>query len=402
MSPAQELSHEPLYHEPWLVILSLMIAFQGSYVALHLARQIVASSGRRLRLLITASTLAMALAIWSMHFIGMLSLRFPVTVHFLVLPTLVSFLICILAIGFAIFVASKDSLTLTRLCLASSLMGIGIGSMNYVGLLALHTGAQMTYEAAFVAAGVAVGIVGSMAALWFAFTSNRATYLRGSIVPASALMALTVVAVHFTVIGGLGVSGEYGSAPTSAPVLSQELLAIIVAVISFAVSAMFLLILIPETINERAIEPPGAEGDRAAQFVSQPERVHENPATPAVSFFDVSVPVATGDGRRRALPADQIVAIHAQAHYSAIFDGEAELFCPLSITEVESMLDPSVFARVHRSHIVNLNRIAFVARGGEAAVAETLTAVSHKVPVSRSRRAWLKKLLQERQANQSP
>ncbi len=94
-----------------------------------------------------------------MHFIGMLALRFPVVVHFLVLPTLMSFLICILAVGFAIFVISKVPLTLARLGLASALMGTGIGSMNYVGMLALHTGMQMTHETAFVAAGVAIGIV---------------------------------------------------------------------------------------------------------------------------------------------------------------------------------------------------------------------------------------------------
>ncbi len=403
MSPAYEpfshepFSHEPFSHEPWLVVLSLMIAFQGSYVALHLARRIVASSGERLRLLITVSALSMSLAIWSMHFIGMLALRFPVAVRLLVLPTLMSFLICILAVGFAIFVVSKDRLTVARLCLASSLMGAGIGSMNYVGMLALHTGMQMTYEAAFVAAGVAIGIAASMIALWLGFAPNPVTNFLGSIFSASVLMALAIMAVHFTVIAGLGVSGEYGASPTSAPVLSQELLAIIVAVISFIVSAMFLLILVPETTRDSGDDHSGEDAGRIVQPVSQ-LLACGGLAQSAVSFFEVNLPVSTGDGRRRALPADQIVTIQAQAHYSVIFDGEAEWFCPLSITEVESMLDPSVFARVHRSHIVNLDRIALVARGGEAASIETLTAVSHKVPVSRSRRVWLKKLLQERHA----
>ncbi len=166
---------------------------------------------------------------------------------------------------------------------------------------------------------------------------------------------------------------------------------------SFVISAMFLLILVPETTNDDGDEYPGDITSRMVQPVLQPGQACADLAEPAAAFFEVSLPIASGDGRRRALPADQIATIQAQAHYSVIFDGETEWFCPLSITEVESMLDPSVFARVHRSHIVNLNRIAFVARGGEAAAIETLTAVSHKVPVSRSRRVWLKKLLQERQ-----
>lgn len=395
MSPAQEHSHEP-----WLVVLSLMIAFQGSYVGLHLARRIVASSGGRLRLLITASALSIALAIWSMHFIGMLALHFPVAVDFLVLPTLMSFLICILAVGFAIFIVGEEALTPTRLGLASLLMGAGIGGMNYVGMLALHTGMQMTYVGVFAAAGVAVGSAVSMVALWLGFAphpvANPLVRILGSTFPAAVLLALTMLAVHFTVVAGLEVSSEYRTSPSTAPVLSQESLSIIVAVIAFSVSAMFLLILVPETANgERAARSAG-DANRLAQPVTQPQKACADPAEPAPSF-QVSLPVATGDGRRRAMAAEQIVAIQAQAHYCVIFDGETEWFCPLSITEVESMLDSSVFARVHRSHIVNLDKIAFVARGGEAAAIETLTAVSHKVPVSRSRRVWLKKLLQERQ-----
>jgi diguanylate cyclase len=123
-------------HEPWLVMLSLLLAFQGSYVGLYLARQISSARGMQRRALITMSALSMALAIWTMHFVGMLALRLPVAIDFLVLPTLLSFLICVLVVGFAVFVMGSGVPTLQRIAFAALFMGGGIVSMHYLGMYA--------------------------------------------------------------------------------------------------------------------------------------------------------------------------------------------------------------------------------------------------------------------------
>ena len=59
------------------------------------------------------------------------------------------------------------------------------------------------------------------------------------------------------------------------------------------------------------------------------------------------------DGATHFVAVDDVVAVHANAHYTYIFDGTRKLFCPLAIGDVESRLDTSRFVRVHRSHIVN-------------------------------------------------
>ncbi len=64
------------------------------------------------------------------------------------------------------------------------------------------------------------------------------------------------------------------------------------------------------------------------------------------------------DGLHRHLDVASLVAVQAQAHYTQLFDGDTTWFCPLSISEVEAGLDPAVFVRVHRSHIVNLDRVS--------------------------------------------
>ena len=85
---------------------------------------------------------------------------------------------------------------------------------------------------------------------------------------------------------------------------------------------------------------------------------------------------------------EDIVAVHANAHYTHIFDGRDQLFCPLAIGEVESRLDTGRFARVHRSHIVNLDRVVGLKRAGDSGAIELPDRST--VPVSRSRLGWLK------------
>jgi DNA-binding LytR/AlgR family response regulator len=91
------------------------------------------------------------------------------------------------------------------------------------------------------------------------------------------------------------------------------------------------------------------------------------------------------DGTTLFVPVEDIVAVHANAHYTYVFDGTDRLFCPLAIGDVEARLDRSRFARVHRSHIVNLERVVGLKRAGDNGVIELAGHERQTVPVSRSR-----------------
>ena len=76
----------PVTYETWLVLLSIVMAIQGAYVGLSLAVQIAGAAGLRRRLLLAGATASFAVAIWTMHFVGMLAVRLPFPVDYLVLP----------------------------------------------------------------------------------------------------------------------------------------------------------------------------------------------------------------------------------------------------------------------------------------------------------------------------
>src|ERR1051325_2139506 len=158
----------PITYEPWLVLLSVVMAIQGAYVGLGLAVQIDDAKGVRRRLLLAGAALSLAIAIWAMHFVGMLAARVPFPVDYLVLPTLLSCLVCAIVVGAAVYATSSGPLTMVRLGLSATLMGAGIFSMHYIGMAALHASAHMIHAPVYVAASLAVAIAASGLALWLA------------------------------------------------------------------------------------------------------------------------------------------------------------------------------------------------------------------------------------------
>jgi DNA-binding LytR/AlgR family response regulator len=104
------------------------------------------------------------------------------------------------------------------------------------------------------------------------------------------------------------------------------------------------------------------------------------------------------EGRLHEICADDIFAVRANAHYSYIHDGEQEYFCGLPISALEARLDPTRFLRVHRSHIVAIDRVVSLKRAGENGVAELAAPVRCSIPIARSHFRQVKQLVEARTA----
>ncbi len=228
----------PVTYETWLVLLSIVMAIQGAYVGLSLAVQIGAAAGMRRRLLLAGAAFSLATAIWTMHFVGMLAARMPFPVDYLVFPTLLSFLVCVVVVGAAVYAVSSGPFTLLRLTLSACLMGGGIFAMHYIGMSALSASAYMIHDRYYVAASMAIAIAASGLALWLATGRGG----RPPLILSAIVLGVAVSGMHYTAMAGLTLLPHPGAA-ASAPALSTDLLAIIVATVAFCVSGIFLLIL---------------------------------------------------------------------------------------------------------------------------------------------------------------
>ena len=93
-------------HDPYLVALSVVIAILGGYTGFGLAARIRGTPDAGHRLLLAGAAFFLAIGIWTMHFVGMLAAPLPADTVYLVLPTIVSFLICALVVGISLFFVS--------------------------------------------------------------------------------------------------------------------------------------------------------------------------------------------------------------------------------------------------------------------------------------------------------
>ena len=392
----------PIAHDPTLVALSLLVAIQASFVGLSLSLRVSQAFALNRRLLIAGASLSFAVGIWAMHFVGMLAARLPVTVDYVVLPTLLSFLVCVLVVGIAVYLATLRSQRL--LFIAATVMGVGIASMHYIGMLALHASAHMMHNPVYVLASVLIAILASGLALWLAFASET----RPPLIVCAAVLGCAISGMHYTAMAGLTLHPLSDAQLPGAPAISGDLLAVIVSVVAFLVSGVFMLALVPD--RESVVEPMIAAEPGETEPVSPIPAETITPATVPIAslavatapeqadtdvvVYETTLPVEKYRGIKTIETAD-IFSVHANAHYTYVFNGREDIFCPLSISEIIARLPPDIFFRVHRSYIVNIRRVAHLKRAGDNGVADLDSPVRRSVPVSRSRLPELRAQLTE-------
>jgi NO-binding membrane sensor protein with MHYT domain len=384
-------------HDPYLVALSVAIASLGGYTGFALAARIRNSAEASNRVLLAGAAAFLAVGIWTMHFVGMLAAPLPPDTVYLVLPTIISFLICALVVGISLFFVSIGEPTLKRVVSSAVLLGAGVASMHYVGIHGLSGPFTIEHDESMVALSVLVAIVTAYGGLR-AFLAQQEGF---RLIVSSIAFGVAVSGMHYTAMLGmhfepLAAGGHHRLGGSLAA--SQQILSIVVAVLCFVIAAGFLLSLVPDSRRQAqasvapdpvsppteaaAAEPPAAISPRLMPGplggLGQP------PRAPAPRL-----PIEGADGTH-FIETAHVRSVRADAHYTRIHDGTRERMCPWSISEAEAQLDPSLFLRVHRSHIVAISHVAFVRKEGDGAVIELDGPSPHRVPVSRAKIAEVK------------
>jgi diguanylate cyclase len=377
-----------------IVALSVFVAIQASYVGLNLARYIPGAFALNRRMLIAGSALSLAVGIWGMHFVGMLAVVTPIRIDYAILPTLISFLVCVLVTGVAVYLASMRAHRMT--VIAAALMGSGIAAMHFIGMMAVSSSTCMVSESAFyVLASVAVAIAASGLALWLAFTTTA----KPPFWLCAVILGGAISGMHYTAMAGTTLSPIPENGPTG-EALSRDLLAIIVSVVAFSISGIFMLTLIPNEIEEsQEDETTVSFGNRSGETKNIVMRADLEPIASDRKINNNSrnsLPIEK-HGARLYIAFTEVVSVHANSHYTYVFNGSDDLFCPLSISEIADLLPKHIFFRTHRSYIVNLAHVTNVKRAGDAGVAELNSAVRRTAPISRGRLAALRMELAGRQ-----
>jgi NO-binding membrane sensor protein with MHYT domain len=389
-------------HDPYLVALSVVIAILGGYTGFGLAARIRGTPGVSRRLLLAGAAGFLAVGIWTMHFVGMLAAPLPADTVYLVLPTIISFLICALVVGISLFFVSIGEPSLRLVASSAVLLGAGIVSMHYVGIHGLAGNFAIAHDTPMILLSVLIAIVTAYGGLRVFLARQDGVRLIVSAiafgVAVSGMHYTAMLGMHFVPLSGASHQHAQGLAAT------QQVLSLVVTLLCFVIAAGFLLSLVPDP-RRQALAMPAESGGPAvvaavteAAAVSEPGTVaFQRPKSaplgglgqPPRAAPAPRLPVEGADGTH-FIDASDIRSVRADAHYTRVHDGTRERMCPWSISEAEAQLDPGLFVRVHRSHIVAIPHVSFVRKEGDGAVIELDGPSPHRVPVSRAKIAELK------------
>lgn len=171
-------------YNPLWVSVSVLIAVAASFFAFEMSSRF-ALSGRR-RIWLPFGAIVLGLGIWSMHFIGMLAFRLDCGTAYAPWLTAVSMLPGIIAAGVALVIDSRPGLGRGRLLMASLILALGIGSMHYMGMAALHLDGIIRYDPVRFALSILAAFVLAVLALYIKARINRRFAKGSSVLPSFA------------------------------------------------------------------------------------------------------------------------------------------------------------------------------------------------------------------------
>ena len=229
---------------PEFVVLSLVVAVAASYVAFALAAHISSTKGWSAVYWLAGGAVAMGTGIWSMHFIGMLAFKLPMSMSYDLPTTAASLAIAIVVSGFALYIVSERALGPWTLGIGAITMGLGIALMHYTGMAAMQVTPPLTYNTGLVVASIAIAIAASGLALSLAFALRSevmANVMWKRLLGALA-MGTGICAMHYVGMQAANFApGTMGTTPDMH--VDQNWLAIAVAASTFVFLAATMLIL---------------------------------------------------------------------------------------------------------------------------------------------------------------
>jgi diguanylate cyclase len=188
--------------EKWdviLVALSCIVAIAGSFAAFDCAdRMRSAGDPKSRRRYFLAGASLMGVAVWTMHFVGMLAHQLGIPVQYDPSLSMISMLAAALGAGLAFLIVNRTTVTWFHIATGGVAMGLAIASMHYLGMASMRIPATIRYDPWLFAASILLAIIASAGALALAHRSlmkGRIHYWEKSV--SAAVMGFAIAGMHY-------------------------------------------------------------------------------------------------------------------------------------------------------------------------------------------------------------
>ncbi len=371
-------------YDPILVIFSVIVAIFGAYTCFDLVIRIRKSDQAVNKALLMGAAFAIGGSIWSMHFVAMLAVQLPIIIRYDLLMTLISGLVSVLMTAVALLIVSTGAYSFKRIVVAGIIMGLGISSMHYVGMAAIRGNCSISYSTLWVVISIGVGMAASTASLWSAMALHG-VWRR---IVAALVMGISISGVHYTSMAGTTFLAIDKAIIFSQPILSPFSLGLVTAISTFIILGGALLTLVPGR------KLGSVKGDQTGNHHADTDLQLTDTGHPTEPDFHIDKLPVLKNQKTYFVDIADVVSVSADGHYTTVQSKDNEYhFCSHSLSRVEEVLDPQVFLRVHRSHIVNLNHVESFERQHDKGLVFMCGDEGSPIPVSRANIGKLQSVL---------
>lgn len=388
-----------------LVAAALCISMIAAFTGLTLTSGLSALSHTKRKTFVSMAALALGGGIWSTHFVAMLAVRLPVDIGYDPLLTLASAMFAVLLVGMALLLMHFGRRNTRNIIIAGLLVGAGIISMHYVGMLGIRGCIPHFEIAGKILSGLVAAALG-IAAIGISYA--RRTH--GSVLAGTIVFGLSVVVTHFTAMYWTGFA-RLPEGVVIEPSIQNSQLAMIVTLAAFVICGSFLL-----SASTFALQPAGSIAGKASANADPDGQMLDVQPISALTRSDISSSAGEGDStfplnssetpvqanmqvpfesenKIYFVKSDDISAVRAEGHYTLLYTRGKKLFCPWSITKSATNLPAPMFFQTHRSYLVNTQKIVAFERRKDTGVCVLKDEAIESVPVSRSKVGALRELL---------
>lgn len=186
-----------------LIVLSVLIAMFGSFTALSHAERMRESTGFQATAWMLAGGVTLGMAVWSMHFIGMLAFHLPIPITYDGHLTFISVLPAIAAALLGFYLLRSPKLQLDKIVIGGFFMGLGITLMHYTGMAALKMQPDISYDPTIFTLSIVIAITAAISALLIVYLSEKTglhpliQHLLGAVI-----MGFAIAGMHYTAMAG--------------------------------------------------------------------------------------------------------------------------------------------------------------------------------------------------------
>ncbi|WP_214700047.1 bifunctional diguanylate cyclase/phosphodiesterase [Exiguobacterium sp. s57] len=213
-----------------LVILSIAVAIFAAGVSLDISSHLKYAKHASQHVWVVAGAFSLGLGIWAMHFIGMLAFHLQADVTYHFGIVLLSILPAVFASGLAFRIISQLETRPTQFIFVSFLISVGVVSMHYIGMESMQMNAVLTYDPVMWIASVLVAFAASLVGLYILFYIPNVSRFHWRRLASSVLIGVAVSGMHYVGMGAARFTPTEGVAqPLSGYAIDRTLLAYVIA-----------------------------------------------------------------------------------------------------------------------------------------------------------------------------